>query len=552
MSPFRPVLRILMGGRHFGELPLGRRILLSQLPLTLASALMVLVDLLFADGQVIADPWFQTGLLIIAVLTVAAGTVPWQRFARGSYWVIPLLDLIGIAFLAAGAYPVLTGLPMLAMFPVFWMAWSALYPRSTVVVGFVATLFICWLQYWHAGLDLSLSTYGRPVVMPVIILALAVTTNIAVESMMATDRRLAEALDAAHTKTELLDAVLNAASVGVVAVDREGHDILMNDRQRLHHAAGTPDGIMDPTEEQLLLFGAGHRSERLDTPLALGDRPVHRAVRGAEFTDELLWSGPAESAEALAVSARRLTDAQGDFGGSVIVFKDVTELVQANQAKDRFLASVSHELRTPLTSILGYLEMAQDLPGVPGPALRSITIAERNAQRLLHLVNDLLTAASTTMELHPRDTDLLDIVATSVAPQEQAARSAGLDLHLEGPASLPVRADPERLGQIVDNLVSNAVKYTPSGGQITVDVHEDGDIAEVSVTDTGQGMSPEDVEQLFTRFYRSESARGSGIPGTGLGLAIARELAEAHGGSLTVRSERGEGSSFTVRVPKGR
>jgi len=538
-----------MSNRHFGELTLRRRVLLSQLPLTVATALMVVVDLLFAGGQVSGESWFLIGLSIIGALTLAAGLIPWDSMPGGSYWAIPLLDLVGILFLAAGAYPILTGLPMLAIIPVFWMAWSGLHPRASVVIGFSATLVICWAQYWHEGLELTVSTFGRPLVMPVIVLSLAITANIAVQSMMATDRRLGVALEASRTQADLLDAVLNAASVGVVAVDRNGHDVLMNDKQKLHHATGRPMGNDDPNESQLLLFGAGLRSERLETPLPAQDRPVYRAVRGAEFTDELIWIGPAASAEALAVSARRLTDARGEFNGSVIVFKDVTELVHANQAKDRFLASISHELRTPLTSILGYLEMVQDLPGMPAAAGRPLSVAERNAHRLLSLVNDLLTAAADGMELHVREADLVAVVRASIASQERAAAAAGLDLRLNGPDGLPVRADPERVGQIVDNLVSNAVKYTPRGGSIRVEVGYDGDAALISVADTGMGLEPHEVEQLFTRFYRTDSVRDSAIPGTGLGLPIARDLAEAHGGSLVAESTPGHGSRFTVRLP---
>lgn len=551
MSTMPLPLRILLSNREFSEHSLRRRVLLSQLPLPIATAFVVLVDVFFASARVTADPWFEAGLAIVVILTIAAATIPWHRTPTGTYLVIPLLDLVGIMFLSAGAYPILTGLPMLAIIPVFWMAWSGLRPRTTIAVGFCATLLIAWIQYWHEGLDLSLSTLGRPLVMPIIVMALAVTANIAVQSMMATDRKLSSTLAASRTQADLLDAVLNAASVGVVAVDRDGHDFLMNDTQRRRHSGGAPEGNDNPSEAELLLFGAGRRRERDTTPLPEHERPVYRAVRGEEFTGELVWIGPGESAEAVAVSARRLTDELGDFNGSVIVFQDVTELIHASQAKDRFLASVSHELRTPLTSILGYLEVVQDLPDLPSSAEQPLVIAERNAQRLLHLVNDLLTAGTPSMELRLQPTDLATIVRESVSGQQQAAHAAGLHLHLNVPATVPLRADPERLGQVVDNLVSNAVKYTPSGGHVTVDVDDTGDAAVVvSVTDTGAGMAPDEVEQLFNRFYRAEAARNAGIPGTGLGLAIARELTEAHGGSLSVQSVPGEGSSFTVRLAK--
>lgn len=549
MSTMPLPLRMMLSHREFSEHTLRRRVLLSQLPLAVATALVVLVDVLFARGSATTDPWFGIGLAIVVVLTLAAGTIPWHRTPTGTYWVIPLLDLVGIMFLAAGAYPILTGLPMLSMIPVFWMAWSGLHPRTAVAVGFGATLLISWSQYWHEGLELNLSALGRPLVMPIIVMALAVTANIAVHSMLETDRKLTAALAASRRQADLLDAVLNAASVGVVAVDRDGHDVLMNDRQRLRHAAAAPAGAADPNESELLLFGAGRRRERDAMPLPEQERPVYRAVHGEEFTDQLVWVGPEDAAEAVSVSARRLTDERGDFNGSVIVFQDVTELILAHEAKDRFLASVSHELKTPLTSILGYVEVLQDLPGMPATAGPPLGVTERNARRLLHLVNDLLTAAASGMELHRRPTDLAAIARDSVSGQRQAAHSAGLDVTLEAPGTLPLVADPERLGQVVDNLVSNAVKYTPRGGSIVVRVGHDGDAALVSVQDTGTGLVTEEVEQLFIRFYRTPSVRDAGIPGTGLGLPISRELVEAHGGSLSVESTPGAGSTFTVRLP---
>ncbi|HEX8092961.1 ATP-binding protein [Jatrophihabitans sp.] len=231
-------------------------------------------------------------------------------------------------------------------------------------------------------------------------------------------------------------------------------------------------------------------------------------------------------------------------------------LRELDQAKADFIATVSHELRTPLTSISGYLEMLQDGEGgrLPDSAAAMLTIIDRNATRLRNLIEDLLTQSRidagrlrlelTTVELRP----LLQSVLSAMAPLASAS-----DVKLELVSSqegLNVQADPQQLEQVFTNLVSNALKFTPSGGSVLVTLSpaEDGGVL-IEVRDTGMGIPPEDYPNLFTRFFRASNAAEAALPGTGLGLAIVQEIVHRHGGAVDIDSELGVGTSVTVWLP---
>ena len=177
---------------------------------------------------------------------------------------------------------------------------------------------------------------------------------------------------------------------------------------------------------------------------------------------------------------------------------------------------------------------------------------ERNAQRLLRLVGDLLflsriQAGQLAMEL--RSTDLAAIAAEAVAEMRPEAQRKNISLSLSSDEAPTFAADPTRIGQLLGNLISNAVKFTAEGGRIDVSVRTDGDHAVLAVTDTGIGIPATDQEQIFERFFRSASATRQVIPGTGLGLTITKAIVDAHHGTIAVDSEEGKGSTFTVRLP---
>jgi signal transduction histidine kinase len=226
----------------------------------------------------------------------------------------------------------------------------------------------------------------------------------------------------------------------------------------------------------------------------------------------------------------------------------------AERLKDEFFALVSHELRTPLTSIIGYLELL--LEGEAGEISvdqrRFLGVIVRNARRLLRLVGDLLFAAqveSGTLSLAQEAVDLEAVVCEAVQAGRPRAEQAQVELTADTEPIGELQGDPERLGQVLDNLISNALKFTPAGGSVTVGLHRRNGNAVVEVTDTGIGIPAAEQVRLFERFYRTSSATERSIPGIGLGLSISRAIALGHGGAISVQSEEGRGTTFTVELP---
>jgi signal transduction histidine kinase len=229
-------------------------------------------------------------------------------------------------------------------------------------------------------------------------------------------------------------------------------------------------------------------------------------------------------------------------------------LRKLDRIKDDFVASVSHELRTPLTSISGYVEMM--IEGEAGSLnkeqLNFLGVVRRNADRLLRLVGDLLFAAESDarqVEFEREPVDLLSLVTHAFEAARPTAADREIELALQTESVGALDGDAGRLGQMIDNLLSNALKFTPSGGTVLVRLSRRDDAAQIEISDTGVGISAEDQERLFERFFRTSEATEQAIQGTGLGLSIAAAIAEGHGGSIDVKSEVGRGTTFTVVLP---
>jgi signal transduction histidine kinase len=238
--------------------------------------------------------------------------------------------------------------------------------------------------------------------------------------------------------------------------------------------------------------------------------------------------------------------------GRIYVVREVTAEREADRLKEEFVALVSHELRTPLTAIRGYLELLGETEGLDEEQQHFLSVVERNSARLLRLVGDLLFVAQAerggfTLERAPLD--LSAVARDSAQTARPAADAAGVELDVTADASIPFVGDAARLGQLVDNLVSNAIKFTPAGGKVAVRTSADPRRAVVEVCDTGSGISPEEQRHLFTRFFRTRRARADAVPGTGLGLAIAMTIAQAHGGTIEVDSRPDAGTTFRVVLP---
>jgi two-component system sensor histidine kinase BaeS len=227
------------------------------------------------------------------------------------------------------------------------------------------------------------------------------------------------------------------------------------------------------------------------------------------------------------------------------------ELARANQARRQMTADIAHDLRTPLTVIKGYAEGLRD--GDLAPAAATFETVYQEAEHLSRLIDDLRTLsladagklALTSRELAPRV--LLERAASAHLPQ---AQRLGINLDVHAAADLPLlHVDPERMAQVLGNLVGNALRYTPEGGAITLAAERRGDAVHLLVRDTGTGIHPADLPHIFDRFYRGDDARATGEGESGLGLAIAKSLVEAHGGTISAASRLGQGSVFTIVLP---
>ena len=230
------------------------------------------------------------------------------------------------------------------------------------------------------------------------------------------------------------------------------------------------------------------------------------------------------------------------------------QAVRANRMKDEFLATISHELRTPLTSILGWSEMLASGRLAPAMVERAVGTIDRNARAQAQIIEDLLDISrivSGKLRLDVRDMDVAQPVEAAVEAVRPAALARDVELHLEAAPDVGrVRADPDRLQQVVWNLVANAVKFTGRGGRVDVAMQRGDGFVEIRVRDTGRGIAPEFLPRLFDRFSQVDASSTREHGGLGLGLSIVRHLVEMHGGTVRAASAGiGHGAEFTVRLP---
>jgi two-component system phosphate regulon sensor histidine kinase PhoR len=248
-----------------------------------------------------------------------------------------------------------------------------------------------------------------------------------------------------------------------------------------------------------------------------------------------------------------MRDAAGE-AGALAMFRDVTRLTQLEQVRREFVANVSHELRTPLAIFQGYVENLVDNPDLDREdRAATYAVLEKHSKRLNALVEDLLILArleARREELKREDIDFGALLAETTRDWSVRTDKKGVVLKLEVAPDLPiVSADRMRLEQVLNNLLDNAVKYTPRGNMITLGAAQRGLELEVWVKDTGQGILSSDLPHIFERFYRADKARSRELGGTGLGLSIVKHIAHAHGGSVQAESAFGKGTTIRMRLP---
>ncbi len=264
-----------------------------------------------------------------------------------------------------------------------------------------------------------------------------------------------------------------------------------------------------------------------------------------------------KTADALAsgdLSARVPEQGDGEFRRFARSFNEMAEALEtADRQRRGLLADVAHELRTPLTIIQGNLEGLRDGVYDPSPDHLDLVLDEtRNLSRLVEDLRLLALAEAGQLRMKPEMLDVRQLLVDVRDAFTAQADEAGISLAVEVPSPVPpLYADPQRLGQVLGNLLANSLQHTPSGGLVTLGAEADSEWREVQlwVADTGEGIPTEDLPYLFDRFYRTDKSRTRSTGGAGLGLPIARQLVRAHGGRIGVESQLGQGTRFTVALP---
>ena len=359
--------------------------------------------------------------------------------------------------------------------------------------------------------------------------------------------RLGTMLKARLVEAAKSQAILEGVADGVIVADADGLIVLFNAAAERLLELPREKALGRPTNEMLGLYG-GQARDWMETLARWTKEPE-------SYTAEEYLAARLEIEDRIISAHLAPVLMRDEFLGTVSVFRDVTAEVEAKRAKTEFVSTVSHELRTPMTSVKGYVELL--LMGavgeLTGDQRRFLTIIKNNVDRLTMLVNDLLDISrmeSGRMTFSPEVVRVDRLVNQIVVAMEGRAESNGVILRSDMPADLPeVIADPDRVIQILTNLVANACNYTSRGGEIVISACLKQDEVYVSVRDTGIGIAPEDQQKIFERFFRADHPVVQESPGTGLGLCIVQSLVEMHGGRVWVESEIGKGSTFTFSLP---
>jgi signal transduction histidine kinase len=377
-----------------------------------------------------------------------------------------------------------------------------------------------------------------------VLLRLAPLVGVGVAAGLSSRRISADALELQSTNA-LQGALLDSTVDGICLTDVAGKIVLANaPLQRFAVELGLP--LSGTVAERLEAI-----ADRTTEPTRYRERmrEIGRDLAASEDEFELAESGRVFRGYTAPVARN-----DGTVVGRIWTLREVTADRRLERLRDAFVAAVSHELRTPLTSISGFLELLADEEHRLGPAGRKyVDVIRRGNERLRGIVEDLLLVAeieAERLELRPGLTDLAELATATVEAALPSAAENGIELLLDVKGRLPLAADAGRLRQVLDNLVSNAIKYTPDGGSVILSARNGDGPLRVEVTDTGIGIPQEEMGQLFSRFYRASTATRRAIPGTGLGLVIARAIVEAHGGSITLESTEGKGTKVAVTLPR--
>lgn len=366
-------------------------------------------------------------------------------------------------------------------------------------------------------------------------------------------------IEDAERRRATLDSVMRSLVDGLILLDRRGRITYANPCAEV--MLGLPGAELSGQPllslDQLLAGRATGLSEVLGRLLAAahtlpGDYQAADGVPTVEFT---LLASPKDGGKASTVQARLFPIQEGAGGGpgQALLLRDVTREKELDRMKSQLLSTVSHELRTPLASIKGFATtlLRQDVVWEEATRREFLAIIDEESDRLSELISNLLDMArieAGTLRVEPEPMDLTLIVHETVDTFRLIASHHTFDVQIPAGVSW-VQADPRRVRQVLRNLVENAVKYSPAGGPVSVVVTALPAALRIAVSDHGIGIGPDEVEQIFDRFFQVDSASTRKVGGSGLGLSICKAIVEAQGGQIWVESQLGVGSTFYVTLP---
>jgi len=517
--------------------------------------------LLALEFELVTQPFYLAAAIMVVVATSLPFLGPFNTlYYRPWMLAMPILDFLAIfAIRLEGAGGVTSPMVMMLALPAAWVGIVHSRRAIGILIPFVIAIIAPDIAVVASG-QLDESSSDRAIMLSavfpiVIVLAMVAAYKISAiladrqsELALEQQRRAAAARESERTR-RLLDSVLDTLDVGVVVTSPEGERYFMN--RLLRESPELTGGGADPWESFMHIRTLS--ADRV-TPIEAGDSSRERASRGERVTDRLEWVGlPGGRQWAVSISASPVHTATGEHLANVVLVKDVTDFIQALEAKDAFIGTVSHELRTPLTTISGFLELVLERRDTLDlEVVEWLEVIDRNVQRQQMLVRDLLAAAGSRtapIAINRQPGDLAAVVRESVVALRSPAAVKGVRVTVSGQEVMG-SFDSLRLAQVTENLLSNAVRYTPDGGNVHVTVSADAEQLTLAVRDTGMGIEPADLERLFERFFRAAEARVSVIHGVGLGLPIVKAIVDAHGGSIDVSSTVGKGTTVTVRLPR--
>jgi two-component system, OmpR family, phosphate regulon sensor histidine kinase PhoR len=351
------------------------------------------------------------------------------------------------------------------------------------------------------------------------------------------DERIKEIRRAEARAGALLEAMMNGMREGMLVIDEESRIVASNRaaRQMFSQVKGSLEK---------------HRLSDLTRNPSIHSAFAAALAHNEQAQTKVEMEGPGGPIFDLRTVPLRLDE--GNSHGAMGIFFNITRLERLERVRQEFLSNVSHELRTPLTAIIAFVETLEDgAMEDQASNRRFLSIIRKNSERMHNLIDDILElsaieAGTVQVEAEPvRLHSLVNDVLTALASRAEARR---VTLDNEVAADIIVFADPRRLEQMLSNLVDNAIKFNRENGSVRIN-HQRGARDRITVSDTGEGISPEHSKRIFERFYRVDRARSREMGGTGLGLAIVKHLARAHGGEVSVESIPGEGSTFVIELP---